>query len=874
MYLAKDTRLGRNVAIKVLPREFSAHPDYLERFEREARAASALNHPAIITIYDTGIFESHAYIAMELVEGKNLAEIMKGDRLPLKRIVTIAAQLADGLAKAHDASIIHRDLKPENVMITPDGFLKILDFGLAKLPSSPNPDVSEIQTQTSAGAIVGTAGYMSPEQAAARAVDFRSDQFSFGSILYEMLSGRRAFRRSTTPETMTAVIRDEPEPLSLVQPPVPGPLRWLVERCHAKNPEERYASTRDLARDLQRFRDHFSEISSIADTVSPPTSATKSRHLLIALATLLAAFAAVSIVAYRLGRTPPQKPVVFRTLTYSGSDSSPAVSPNGQLVAFRSDRDGVSRIWLKQLKGGNEAAVTTGSDDFPRFSPDGTMLIFVRYDASSNTTSLYRVPLLGGEARKVIDDVVSADWSPDGQQIVFIRWKEGQGEPDSHFLIVKPDGSEARELTAIKSRQLRSVRWSHDGKFLVATSMIQGNYGNRDAIVVIDVQSKASRWIQGTFNSPTSAVWSGKDQLAYFIPQTGVNLFQVRGDSMLYIHDTESGKSNPVFWAQSAGEIMDIAGNGRIVMHSASLRENLQKIPLGNQSQAGASSWLTRGNSCNRQPAYSPDGRRILFSSNMGANLDLWEVSLESRGLRRITEDAAADWDPAYSPDGKYILWSSNRSGHFEIWMAHADGSGAQPVTKDGIDAENPAMTPDGKWIVYNSYNPDLQIRGIWKIHPDGSGGQRIAGGLTQWPEISPDGRFASFGFYKQSLNDPLTYEHVVEIETATEIPFEIQVSNRDRVGGRMRWMPDGKAIVFIDEDASGNWGLFAQDFVSGKDTRSSRRPLGGFDPDRKVDTFAISPDGSNIILAEVEVLSSLIMAENVPGVEPPKSGE
>ncbi len=868
VYRAKDTRLGRDVAVKVLPEEFVSHPERMRRFEQEARSASALNHPSIITIYDVGFSGSNAYIAMEYVEGKTLAELLNAGRLPLKKVIALACQLADALAKAHEAGIVHRDLKPENLMISSDGFLKILDFGLAKL-TNPGMEVSTLQTQTSAGMVLGTAAYMSPEQAAGKTVDFRSDQFSFGSILYEMVTGRRAFKKDTAAETMTSILRDHAELVSPNIPAIPGPLRWIIERCMAKDPEERYASTRDLARDLQSLRDHFIEITSSSEATQSFHAAKPQRRLMLPLAILMAVVAGAAL-AYWFSRTPSQNPAVFRTLTYSGSDSSPTVSSNGQLVAFRSDRDGIPRIWLKQLKGGNEVAVTSGPDDLPRFSPDGSLLLFIRNEGSA--ASLFRVPVLGGEERKVIEDVRSADWSPDGKEIAFIRWKASQGNPDSQFFIVNPDGSALRELAVIKERQLQSVRWSPDGRYLVATVIIQGNYGSRDAIALIDVQNKKTKWILSSYSWPTSAVWIGtRNQIAYFSPETGVALFQLRGDSTLFLHDVETGKRKPVFWAQSAGEIMDIAGKGSIVMHSASLRENLREITLNGKKDKATSSWLTRGNSCNRQPVYSPDGSRILFSSNMAANLDLWEVSTESLALRRITEDAAGDWDPAYSPDGKHILWSSNRGGHFEIWMANADGSGARQVTKDGVDAENPAMSSDGQWIVYNSYNPNLEVRGIWKIHPDGSGVTRIAAGLTQWPEISPDGRYASYGFYKQSLNDIFTYERVVEIATGAQVPFEIKVSNRDRVGGRMRWMPDGKSIVFIDEDDSGNWGLFAQDFIPGKDTHTSRRKLTGFEADRKIDTFAISPDNSRIVMAEVEILSSLIMAQGIPGIEPPR---
>lgn len=872
VYIAKDIRLGRDVAIKVLPKDFAGHRERMLRFEQEARAASALNHPAIVTIYDVGSLESNPYIAMELVNGKNLGQLIQEVRLPLKKILAIALQLADGMAKAHEAGIVHRDLKPENVMVTGDGFVKILDFGLAKLTDPATQEVSHLQTHTSAGIVLGTVGYMSPEQAAGKMVDFRSDQFSFGSILYEMVTRRRAFRRNTPAETMAAIIRDDPNPVSSHNSTVPGPLRWIIERCMAKDPYERYASTRDLARDLRSLSDHLSEITSSAEI--PSSKQDVRRHYKIRTGGIICAALVVgAALTYWLTRVPPPQPAAFRTLTYSGSDLSPAVSSNGQFVAFRSDRDGIPRIWLKQLKGGNEVAITSGPDDLPRFSPDNSSLLFVRNEGAN--ASLYRVPVLGGQARKVIENVRSADWSPDGKQIVLIRWNAAHGNLNSQFLMINPDGSGLRELAVIKDRQLQSVRWSPDGRYVVATVIIQGNYGTKDEIALIDVPSKKTKWILSNNNWPTSAVWSGtKNQIAYFVPETGVTLFQLRGDSTLFLHDVETGKRQPVFWAQSAGELMDIAGTGRIVMHSASLRENLREVTLGGKEDTNISSWLTRGNSCNRQPVYSPDGNRILFSSNMAANLDLWEVSEESRGLRRITEDAAEDWDPSYSPDGKYILWSSNRSGHFEIWMANADGSAARQVTRDGVDAENPGMTSDGRWVIYNSYNPKQEIRGIWKIHPDGSGAVRIAAGLTQWPEVSPDGRYASYSFYKQSLNDRVTYERVVEIQSGASVPFEIEVSNRDRVGGRMRWMPDGKSIVFVSEDAGGNWGLFVQNFVPGKDTRNSRRSLAGFDPDRKMDSFSIAPDRSKIVMAEVEVLSSLIMAERIPGIEPSRQKE
>jgi TolB-like protein len=260
VYRAHDTRLGRQVAVKVVLAEFSTDADRLARFEREARAASALNHPHIVTVHDVGSFGSGTYIVMELVEGETLRELLALGSLPTSKALDIAAQVADGLASAHRAGIVHRDLKPDNIMITGDGVVKILDFGVAKL-REPEADISESPTRTASGVVIGTAGYMSPEQSRGDPVDFRSDQFAFGAILYEMAAGKKAFGRRTTADTLAAILREEPDPLEQANPATPAPLRWIVQRCLAKDPQGRYASTRDLAAELKGLREHLPELS-------------------------------------------------------------------------------------------------------------------------------------------------------------------------------------------------------------------------------------------------------------------------------------------------------------------------------------------------------------------------------------------------------------------------------------------------------------------------------------------------------------------------------------------------------------------------------------------------------------------------------------
>ena len=267
VYRARDTRLEREVAVKVLPSALASDPERLKRFEREARSASSLNHPNIVTIYDIGSTGSVSYIAMELVNGEPLRTLLTEGALPTRLLLQLGTQIAEGLAKAHAAGIVHRDLKPDNVMVTEDGLVKILDFGLAKLTQPDTSGGGRTQAPTVSGAteegiVLGTVGYMSPEQATGKSVDFRSDQFSLGSILYEMATGRRAFQRASAPQTLAAIIQDEPEPIATVNPRFPAPVRWIIERCLNKDVRTRFASTDDLANDLATVRDHLSEATS------------------------------------------------------------------------------------------------------------------------------------------------------------------------------------------------------------------------------------------------------------------------------------------------------------------------------------------------------------------------------------------------------------------------------------------------------------------------------------------------------------------------------------------------------------------------------------------------------------------------------------
>ena len=328
VYRARDDRLGREVAIKVLPADLSSDAERLKRFEKEARSASALNHPNIVTIHDIGSFEGVSYIAMERVEGETLRKLLAGGALPVKKLLPIATQIADGLAKAHEAGIVHRDLKPENVMVTNDGLVKILDFGLAKLTAtgSGSGEGSKLPTMTGTtpGVVMGTVGYMSPEQASGAAVDFRSDQFCFGSVLYEMVTGKTAFQGKTPIDVLGAILNEEPQSIAALNPRIPAPLRWIVERCLAKESRNRYASTEDLARELATVRDHLSEATSSPDASLGVESPPRRRLRWIVAAALLPIAAGIGYLLGDQG-VARRTPAVHADHVQPGSDYVRAV---------------------------------------------------------------------------------------------------------------------------------------------------------------------------------------------------------------------------------------------------------------------------------------------------------------------------------------------------------------------------------------------------------------------------------------------------------------------------------------------------------------------------------------------------------------------
>jgi serine/threonine protein kinase/roadblock/LC7 domain-containing protein len=862
VFLAHDEDLGREIAIKLLPPHLAESAEHLFRLRHEARSASSLNHPNIVTIYEIGRDDDgRAFVAMEYVDGQTLREAMHGAALPVKKALQLAAQIADGLAAAHKRGLVHRDLKPENIMVTSDGVVKILDFGLAKsfeLAASSQP-----HDFTEPGTIVGTPAYMSPEQARAGDVDYRSDQFSLGAILYEMLTGRHAFEGESGVETLFMIVRDEPAPLSVFAPHVPAPVRWIVDRCLTKDPEDRYVATRDLARDIQYIRDHFSEAGVLTPLREEKATLAQRARRLWPFAAMLAAALAIGAASTLWVKKPAPRAITSeRYLTYSGQDFSPSVSPDGKLIAFSSNRDGKLRIWLKEVSGGSEVPLTAGPDDFPRFSPDGSSIVYTHGDADPDKPPvLYRVPVVGGEARRVIEGV-AGDFSPDGRLLALTRSNvAADGAQSVSVLVAASDGSNPRELAKVDLNALVHPRWSPDGKRIAAVGS-QGRVVG--AVYVFDATSGATKILTAPAQAGeiTSVVWTRDSRSVIYVRADSVEA--VVGSSAHVIrHHVDSDRAEAIAWTSHNGTHLDVLADGRLILDARSPSDNLRETSIAGSA---AGRWITRGNSSDRQPVYARDGKSILFTSNRSGNLDLWMVTADGGTVKRVTEDAAEDWDPAFTADGKRIVWSSGRSGNLEIWAANADGSDAKQISKDGQDAENPSATADG-WVVYNSFHTSPEKMGVWKVREDGSRATRLVGGRTSLPEVSPDGRYVAYIADGRSLRQAL---RVARVSDGKDTGFAVPIRATHRTGailGRMRWTPDGKAIAYLGQDENGVNGVFVQDFVPGVETTKTRRALGGFDRERATESFGISPDGKTLAIAGWEQLFSILSVDGVPGV-------
>jgi Tol biopolymer transport system component len=774
VYRARDERLRRDVAIKVLSSDLAGDADRRKRFEQEARAVSALSHPNLVTIHDIGVTGDVMYIAMELVDGRTLRELQNDGSVPTKRLLDLAFQIADGLAKAHGAGIVHRDLKPENIMVSRDGVAKILDFGLVKLLPREDGLGDESATaiqETRPGTVLGTVGYMSPEQASGRPADFRSDQFSLGSILYELATGKRAFQRATTAETLTAIIREEAEPVGRINASIPAPFRWLIERCLSKEPDGRYASTRDLASDLKSIREHLSEASVTGETraaaadPAPGARAPRRGWLVPALTAIavLAALVAGMALEKRLHRSVPPS---YQQITFgSGTIRSARFAPDGQTIVYSAAWDGSPlKLFLKHPSSPDSLPLELPSANLLGISPTGEMAIAL--DCRSNhpgicAGTLARAALTGGAPRGVADGVQETDWAADGEKFVVVRDIDGKAR------IEYPIGKVLYQTSGHVSYARLSPKGDH-------IAFLDHPFPLDDAgtVAVIDLEGKKTK-LTSQWASEHGLAWAPSgDEVWFTATEAGAN-------RSLYAVDL-GGKLRVVARVPGGLKLHDIARNGRVLLTRESPRVGIRgmlakdsrerdmsfldysfaadltadgsMLLFDEEGEAGGANYTVFSRKADNSPvvrlgegnalALSPDGKwalSILPQANSPVTL-LPTGTGEHReiAVKGVSVEQGATW----MPDNKTFLIAGSETGHgLRLYLVGVDGSTPRPVTPEGTTIALPgfAVTNDGKWVA--AIGPDHQC---WR-YPLGAAGSetpRVVPGVVagEYPlRFSPD---------------------------------------------------------------------------------------------------------------------------------------
>jgi len=851
VYRARDTRLGRDVALKILPDAYGHDAERIRRFTLEAQSTSRINHPNIVSMFDVGEHDGRPYIVTELLEGQTLRTyINENPLLPVRKVIEVSIQIARGLAAAHEKGIIHRDLKPANVFITSDSRVKILDFGLAKLirpewEVAGDKDSDTISGVSVPGTVLGSVGYMSPEQVEARPVDHRSDIFAFGAIVYEMLTGRRAFSGTSVPATFGAILRDEPEEVELIRPGVPPALTVTVRRCLEKRATERFQSTRDLAFSLEELTTRSDLSLSSAAMAAVRAALHRVERRPAVSAALVGLIALILAGASITSKSSPPAGIERRSelvrLTSTGDiGASVAISPDGKYVVYDGGARAAPAIWLMHVPTSSTTRLIEGRPSVLKFSPDGNFIYFIREEGTAS--NIYRMPILGGTPQMIAKDVQSPTitFFQNGGRIGFVRLNEQARE--SAIFIAAPDGSAEHRVSVIQGGDFfHDCDASPDGTRFLCSVSLKGIV----SMIEVDIATGARK---GFFDSNIhlqDVRWAPDGRSVFGETQYG-------DGAQIWRIDYPSGRAHRITQDFSLYGAPDLTADGTVIASPRlDSKVNLWRLTVAEPDKLEQ---LTSGMNTldgNFGVKVAPDGRVVWASNAARQSVDLWIADPDMTNRHRLTlDDSSEEKWPDVSPDGRYVVYvrqgSMDGKARSDIWRSNIDGSSPMALTMTG-DAGLPRFTADSRTVFYGRTIGEESF--AFAVSVDGGPATQIDPRPAFGPAPSPDGKSLLAATWNEAEGFELGLRPLGGSGEVKKLGLKTQIK---------RWRPDGGAIAFL-EPKGGSLNLFVRDLAGGPVTQ-----LTHFTSDLVAWGFDWTPDGKSIVFSRRTDTQDVVLIKGI----------